>query len=112
MKYNPKIVTAYLEERGIPAPVYELKFHPVRRWRFDLAWPDQKVALEVQGGNFSNGRHTRGAALLKEWEKLNTAACMGWRVLFCQPSDLCMRETSDIIQEALGEVACGQCVAR
>ena len=82
MKYDQKIVTAFLAEHGIEAPVYELRFHPVRRWRFDLAWPDQKVALEVQGGIFVRGRHSRGDALLKEWEKLNTASGMGWRMLY------------------------------
>ena len=101
MKYNPKVVTAYFEEFGIPGPVYEHKFHPTRKWRFDLAWPEHKLALEVQGGIHVRGRHTRGAALLKEWEKLNTAAAMGWRVMFCQPEDLCWNETAEMIKEAL-----------
>ena len=102
MKYNPKVVEAYLKACGIQAPEFELRFHPVRRWRFDLSWPEQKVALEVQGGIFVNGRHSRGAAMLKEWEKLNTAAEMGWRVVFCQPSDLCKAQTTDMIKRVLG----------
>jgi hypothetical protein len=101
MKYDPQIVTAYMLDQGIPAPIYEYKFHPVRRWRFDLCWLPQRVALEVQGGIFVRGRHSRGAALLKEWEKLNTAAGMGWRVLYCQPRDLCTLETADFIRNAL-----------
>lgn len=102
MKYNKNVVEAYFNQCGLPDPVFELRFHPVRRWRFDLAWPAHKVALEVQGGIFSNGRHTRGAALIKEWEKLNTAAAMGWRVIYCQPSDLCMDKTVAMIREVLG----------
>ena len=39
--------------------------------------------------------------MLKEWVKLNTAAAMGWRLLYCQPKDLCMSQTVDIIREAL-----------
>ena len=101
MKYNQDIVSAYFKQCGLPAPVFELRFHSVRRWRFDLAFPDQKVALEVQGGIFTGGRHNRGAAMLKEWVKLNTAAAMGWRLLYCQPKDLCMSQTVDIIREAL-----------
>jgi len=101
MKYNTDIVTAYFKSQGIPAPVYELRFHAIRKWRFDLAWPDKKVALEVQGGIFTGGRHNRGAAMLKEWEKLNTAAGMGWRLLYCQPSALCMDETVEYIKTAL-----------
>ena len=38
----------------------EFSFHPERRWRFDYAWPALKVALEIHGGVFTNGRHTRG----------------------------------------------------
>lgn len=60
-----------------------------------------KLALEVQGGIFIQGRHNRGAALLKEWEKLNAAAILGWRILFCQPQDLCMKDTVEMIRKAL-----------
>ena len=101
MKYNPQIVAQVLKQQGIPKPVFELKFHPTRKWRFDLAWPDQKVALEVQGGIWTGGRHNRPAAMLKEWEKLNTAAGMGWRMLYCQPSDLLMDTNIQQIRTAL-----------
>ena len=101
MKYDKNIVNAWFKELGIPEPVYEYRFHPTRKWRMDMAWIDQKVFLEVQGGIFVRGRHSRGAAMLKEWEKINTASSMGWRVLYCQPSDVCMIETADIIKLAL-----------
>src|SRR6056297_3547768 len=101
MKYDPKIVTAWFNDAGIPEPVYEYRFHPTRKWRMDMAWIDQKVFLEVQGGIFVRGRHSRGAAMLKEWEKINTASSMGWRVLYCQPSDVCMTKTAEIIKLAL-----------
>ncbi len=112
-RYNPKIVLAYFKECGLPEPGLEYKFHPERRWRFDFAWPDWRVsngkesdpygglALEVQGGIWSMGRHNRGAAMLKEWEKLNEAAAMGWRVLYFQPSDLCLIETVETIKRCL-----------
>ena len=101
MKYEQQKVEAYFKSMGLTAPVFEHKFHHVRRWRFDLAWPDEKVALEVQGGIWTNGRHSRGAALLNEWEKLNTAAGLGWRMLYCQPKDLCKKETVEYIRAAL-----------
>jgi hypothetical protein len=80
--------TLMLTESTGHKPTPEFRFDPKRRWRFDYAWPDFKVALEVQGGIFIQGRHSRGAALLKEWEKLNRAAELGWRILYCQPDDL------------------------
>lgn len=85
----------------IPEPVTELRFHPVRRWRFDYAWPAQKVALEVQGAIFTGGRHTRGAALLKEHQKLNAAATAGWRVLFCTPKQVANGEAVELVRQAL-----------
>lgn len=99
--YNRKIVVAYLCTFGIPEPVFEHKFHKDRDWRFDLAWPASKLALEVQGGIWTHGSHVRGAHLLKEWEKLNEAAVLGWRILYCQPKDLCIKETAVLVKEAL-----------
>ena len=85
----------------LPQPVAEHRFSPPRRWRFDWAWPDEKVALEVQGGVFVQGRHTRGAALLREHEKLNEAAAQGWRVLYVVPSQLESTVTLDLLRRAL-----------
>ena len=99
--YNPKIVTAFFAEQGISEPQFELQFHPLRRWKFDLSWPGYMLAIEVQGGIWSRGRHNRGAAMLKEWEKLNEAATMGWRILYCQPSSLCMVDFAKTIKKAL-----------
>ena len=90
---------------GIPEPVGEHRFHPVRRWRFDWAWIDAKVALEVQGGLFVQGRHSRGAALMKEHEKLNAAAALGWRVMFCTPQQLRSGEVLEMVKKALGVAA-------
>ena len=58
----------------------EYRFHPTRRWRFDYADPETKVAVEIDGGAFIGGRHTRGIGFVKDQEKLNTATSMGWRV--------------------------------
>lgn len=65
---------------GLPAPVQEHRFHPIRKWRFDLAWPERMIAVEVDGGVWSGGRHTRGAGFVADCEKTNEATAMGWRV--------------------------------
>jgi len=65
----------------LPTPVKEYKFHETRGWRFDLAWVEEKVAVELQGGNYKNGRHTRAVPLHGEYDKLNAAALGGWAVL-------------------------------
>lgn len=51
-----------------------------RKWRFDRAWPEHKVAVELEGGVYTQGRHTRGAGFETDCEKYNTATAMGWRV--------------------------------
>lgn len=56
-------------------------FHPTRRWRFDFAWPRYMLALEVDGGVYSGGRHVRGRGFEGDIEKLNEALLLGWRVL-------------------------------
>ena len=61
--------------------VTEYRFSPPRRWRFDFAIPSEKIAIEIEGGVFTGGRHTRGVGYLKDIEKYNTATSLGWRVL-------------------------------
>lgn len=73
---------------GLPMPEAEYKFHATRKWRFDFCWPEAKVALEVQGGIWSGGRHSRGSGLVKEHEKLNAAAHAGYRIFFTTPQDV------------------------
>jgi len=52
-----------------------------RKWRFDFAFPDKKVGVEVEGGTWIRGRHTRGSGYENDLNKYNQAATMGWRVL-------------------------------
>jgi len=66
---------------GLPAPAQEYRFHPTRKWRFDLAYPDKKIAIEAEGGVWTGGRHTRGGGYTKDAEKYNAAVVLGWRVL-------------------------------
>ena len=66
-------------QTGLQSPVAEYQFAPPRRWRFDFAFPAQRLAVEFDGGQWviAGGRHNRDG----DREKLNTAAAMGWRVL-------------------------------
>jgi hypothetical protein len=49
-----------------------------RQWRFDYAWPELKIALEVEGATFAGGRHSTGAGLAEDARKYNRAAALGW----------------------------------
>lgn len=102
MKYKKEVVRKTLTDCGIPDPEFEHKFHHTRKWRFDIAWPEKKVFLEVDGGIWIKGGHNRGAQMKKDWEKRNNATILGWRGLWCEPKDLLMTETIETIKSALG----------
>lgn len=81
--------------------VKEHKFHPTRRWRFDYAIPAHKIAVEVEGGVWTGGRHTSPKGFLNDMEKYNTATVMGWRVLRTIPDELCSNATLNMIRETM-----------
>ena len=101
MDYNPKIIIQYWQSLKLPAAVSEWRFDERRKWRFDFAFVDQRIAVEVQGGIWTRGRHVRPAALKKEWEKLNAAAGQGWRILYCEPRAIGTLKFSKEIERAL-----------
>lgn len=70
---------------GLPAPEREFRFHPTRKFRADFAYPDHRLLIEVDGGGFVAGRHTRGAGFEKDCEKASEAACLGFRVIRVTP---------------------------
>lgn len=81
--------------------VKEHKFHPKRRWRFDYAIPEYKIALEVEGGVWTGGRHIRAQGFLGDMEKYNTATLMGWRVFRTTPDDLYKMATINLLRQAI-----------
>ncbi len=81
--------------------VKEHKFHPKRKWRFDYAIPEHKIALEVEGGVWTGGRHIRAQGFLGDMEKYNTATLMGWRVFRTTPDDLYKMATINLLRQAI-----------
>jgi very-short-patch-repair endonuclease len=71
----------HIRASGLPVPAREFRFAPDRRWRFDFAWPEIKLAVEVEGGIWTNGRHNRGKGMEADMTKYNRATVLGWRVL-------------------------------
>ena len=70
-----------------------------RRWRFDFCLPDYKIALEVEGGTWSGGRHTNPLGFAADCEKYNAATKQGWQVYRLVPSLI----TKEYIQSLLNQ---------
>ena len=88
---------------GLPAPEQEYRFDDNRRWRFDFAWPDCRLAVEVNGGEWSAGRHNRAGGMAADYEKLNAAVIAGWRVLQFTGGQVRDGVAVDTIRAALAE---------
>lgn len=79
----------FLNQHGVPRPQTEHRFHDKRKFRFDYAWPDIKVAIEIDGINYSSSgghtRHQQAGGYMRDREKDNLAIELGWVVLHYVP---------------------------
>lgn len=91
----------YLEKTTGQAVHSEHRFDPSRRWRFDFAIPAHKVAIEVEGGVFTNGRHTRGKGFIGDMEKYNRAVELGWFLIRITPKQKYDEKTIEQIRSVL-----------
>ena len=81
--------------------IKEYKFYPTRKWRFDYSIVELKIAIEVEGGVYTQGRHTRGKGFVNDMEKYNNAACEGWLLIRVVPSKLMSADTLDFVRRAI-----------
>jgi hypothetical protein len=90
-----------VKDARLPEPERDYRFHPTRKWAFDFAWPRVRrddgvvitydaIAVEVEGGTFVAGRHSRGRGYEEDCEKYAEALILGWRVL---------RVTTDMVSD-------------
>ena len=82
-------------------PIRQFCFHPVRKWRSDFAFPDHRLLIEVDGGEWVNGAHNRGAGAARDNEKDHAAIRMGYRVLHFTGSQVRLGYAAREIAEAL-----------
>ncbi len=65
----------------LPEPVRQYKPIVDRRFRVDFYFPVRNLIVEVDGGGFSGGRHTRGKGFESDCERHNELVLAGYRVL-------------------------------
>jgi hypothetical protein len=111
------LLAVQLEQAGIPFEA-EYRFHPTRKWRADFFVPhwaywhtvhdedpgssDANLLIEVEGGSFVGGRHTRGPAFEADCEKYAAAAILGYRVIRVTPRQVEDGRALSWIRQALG----------
>ncbi|HHX8586731.1 TPA: endonuclease domain-containing protein [Vibrio alginolyticus] len=96
-----KTLLFQIKAMGLALPEKEYRFHETRRWRFDFAYPEHQLAVEVEGGTWAGGRHTRGSGYEKDCEKYNEAALRGWSVLRFTGSMIKSGKAVETLKEAL-----------
>jgi len=101
IKLSPyKIIESIILEQGLKFEK-EFRFSHPRRFRFDYRVIDPNnpalmLAIEYEGGTFTNGAHGRGAHYSSDCTKYNIATCLGWKVL---------RYTVDIVQQSPRQIS-------
>ena len=115
MKGSERIFCKYLYDQGIKYPKPEYIFHPTRQWRFDMAWPEIKLAIEIEGGIYGRGKpcptckqrrkgaHGSVTGLLRDIEKYNQATYHGWKILRCTPDQLNSLEFINLVIDTINQ---------
>lgn len=100
IKTNERLLYEVLNEAWPKQWVQEHKGLEGRKFRFDCACPDKKIAIEIEGGIWlgSKGGHTSGIGYDKNMEKYNLAVLEGWKVLRYSPETL-KKRSYQIIQD-------------
>jgi hypothetical protein len=58
------------------------------------------VALEIEGGAFTHGRHTRGRGYVADMEKYNAAEQLGWQLFRVTPRQVLTGEALAQLQQS------------
>jgi very-short-patch-repair endonuclease len=90
---------------SLPLLRREVEFHPVRHWRFDFVFLDYPIAVEIDGGTFSGGRHTRGDGYEEDCRKLNEGEIASYMILRFTGRMVKSGEALEVTERALR--ACG-----
>ena len=105
-----QLLAVQLEQAGIPFE-REYRFAPPRRWRADFAILSEHflggphvpgILVEIDGGGYVAGRHSRGTGIEKDAEKQSAAAILGYRVIRCTPAQVNDGRALSWIKAALG----------
>ena len=95
------VFTFYVRQKLGVECVREYRFYPSRMWRFAYAIPALRIAIEIDGGIWIQGRHNRASGYIGDMEKFNAAATLGWVVLKFTPQEQYSRKAFDLIAQTI-----------
>jgi very-short-patch-repair endonuclease len=90
-----------LDSLGLTGYVREYRAIKGRKFRFDFAWLEQRLLVEVNGGTYTKGAHSTGQGIARDYEKANLATLDGWRVLMFDGKAVKSGEAVEVIRKAL-----------
>ena len=73
------LLALHISGARLPRGVREYQAVEGRKFRCDLAWPNLKICVEVDGGDQSFGRHSRAGGMASDAEKQNLLTLAGWK---------------------------------
>lgn len=90
------------EQAGLPTPLREYAAVPGRRYRWDFAWADARVLVEINGGTYARMGHSTGSGIARDYEKSNLAMLAGWRTFVFDRRMVEAGTALDVTAKALG----------
>lgn len=81
----------------------EYRFDPARRYRLDFFFPAARLGVELQGGTWVAGGHSRGRGYQRDCDKLAACTLAGIRVLWFTTDDVTSGKALTVIEAALAQ---------
>jgi len=88
---------------NLPPPTPQFKFHPHRKYKFDLAYPQQKIAIEIEGATYTIGRHQQPTGFTQDCLKYNLATLLGWSIFRVTPTLIKKGYALELVKEVWNE---------
>lgn len=104
MKINHlPLIESFWNNFGMPCPIPEYRFTPPRKWRLDYAWPDVKLAIEIEGGVYKYCGHNSISGFIKDIDKYNALTENGWALLRYQPKKINYNQIEKVYKQLKNE---------
>lgn len=107
-KLEERMLTLLTELAPEIAVVREYTAIEGRRFRFDFWLPDYAILIEVQGGTYNGGRHTRGVGMDADCEKSRLAQMLGYDVLCYTGKQITKENVQELVDYARAKVGKGR----